>query len=92
MEQLYKMNSKTNSEIKFRWLRLCLKGEWTDAFPHTVSFVLEQGRMKFVRPLYRDLFNCPGGGKTLATETFLKNKQIYHGIAAMMIARDLGIE
>ena len=41
---------------------------------------------------YSDLFNCPGGGKTLATETFLKNKQIYHGIAAMMIARDLGIE
>jgi hypothetical protein len=24
--------------------------------PHVVSFLKEQGRMKFVRPLYRDLF------------------------------------
>ena len=36
-----------------RWLRLCVKAGWEDVFSMAVTFVSEQGRMKFVRPLYR---------------------------------------
>ena len=35
------------------WQKLCLKSNHEDIFQHVVKFVLEQGRMKFVRPLYR---------------------------------------
>jgi leukotriene-A4 hydrolase len=88
-DEVYKMNERTNSEIKFRWLRLALKGRHTDVFPNVVKFLTEQGRMKFVRPLYSELHGCPNGGKELAVDTFVANRHIYHGIAANMIAKDL---
>ena len=53
MEEIYKLNSVQNSEIKNKWIRLGLKGKWMNAVPRAVEMVTEQGRMKFLRPLYR---------------------------------------
>ena len=53
MEQLYNLNANNNSEIKFKWIRLGLKAKWMNAVPRAVQMVTEQGRMKFLRPLYR---------------------------------------
>ena len=53
MESLYKLNSVVNSEIRFRWIRLGLLAKWEDAVPRAVQMVTEQGRMKFLRPIYR---------------------------------------
>jgi len=70
---------------------LCLRmPKPTEAcYVDTVEFLGEQGRMKFVRPLYRDLFKA---NKSLALETFKKNRDNYHSIAQKMIAKDLGLE
>ncbi|XP_046999491.1 leukotriene A-4 hydrolase [Schistocerca americana] len=56
MEKIYKLNSVKNSEIRFRWLRLCIRGKWKEQIQHALDFVTEQGRMKFVRPIYRELY------------------------------------
>ena len=56
--------------------------------PVVVRFITSQGRMKFVRPLYRALFHSDMG-KDTAVSTFLENKDFYHPIAAKMIAADL---
>lgn len=88
MDKVYSMNGAKNSEIRFRWQILCLRGQWEAVFPHVVSFLLEQGRMKFVRPLYRNLHNCPGGSQ-LAKDTFVKNRRMYHPIAAALIEKDI---
>ena len=53
MQELYNLSAVNNSEIKFRWIRLGLRGKWKDAVPRAVEMVTEQGRMKFLRPLYR---------------------------------------
>ncbi len=53
MEKFYGFNAVNNSEIKHLWIRLGLKGHWQDAVPRAVQMVTEQGRMKFLRPLYR---------------------------------------
>lgn len=53
-----------------------------------VYFITSQGRMKFVRPLYRALHESKMG-KDLAVDAFLKNKDFYHPICAKMIASDL---
>lgn len=53
MDELYDMSSRNNSEIKFRWLRLGLKAHWTAVVAEAIKFITEQGRMKFVRPIYR---------------------------------------
>ena len=58
--------------------------------PIAIQFITTQGRMKYIRPLYRALFNsCLG--KDIAVATFLRNKDFYHPIAAKMIAADLGV-
>lgn len=53
-----------------------------------VYFITTQGRMKYVRPLYRALHESKMG-KDLAVDAFLKNKDFYHPICAKMIASDL---
>jgi len=53
-----------------------------------IRLATEQGRMKFTRPMYRELARVD---KNLAIETFLKHRDIYHPICAKMVARDLGL-
>ena len=53
MDQLYGLSSVKSSEIRFRWQMLCLKANYASIFSKVVAFVTEQGRMKYVRPLYR---------------------------------------
>ena len=53
MQEVYDFSSINNSEIKFRWIRLGLKSKWEGALPLAAQMVSEQGRMKFLRPIYR---------------------------------------
>jgi leukotriene-A4 hydrolase len=36
-----------------QWQELCVKADFEEIYPQVLEFVTEQGRMKFVRPLYR---------------------------------------
>lgn len=56
LTKLYKMEEVGNSEIKFRWLRLGLCAKWEPIVPHVTKFLRSVGRMKFVCPLFRDLY------------------------------------
>ena len=55
-----------------RWQMLCVASGWEDIYPKVVEFLEAQGRMKFVRPLYRNLYRTGGAGKELALATFAK--------------------
>jgi len=66
-----------------------LKSKNESIFPSVVEFVIEQGRMKFVRPLYRELYRVSDNGKEIARKTFLEHRKIYHSIAEKMVAKDL---
>lgn len=70
------------------YLTLSLPAGDTDVLPHVVDFLSEQGRMKFLRPLYRALYKSKEG-KQLALDTFAAQKAKYHPIAAKMICSDL---
>jgi len=89
LEDIYHFSDVKNSEIRSSWLSLCLTSSDQSCFEQTVKFVSEQGRMKFVRPLYRNLAKCGPEGFKLAHETFEKNKNYYHNIAVKMIQQDL---
>ncbi|KOB72364.1 Leukotriene A4 hydrolase, partial [Operophtera brumata] len=52
----YKLNTSKNAEIQYRWLRLCVRSKDTARVDDVLQFVNAQGRMKYVRPLYRDLY------------------------------------
>jgi leukotriene-A4 hydrolase len=76
-----------NSEIRSRWYTIALRAKDDRQFANTASFLKEQGRMKYVRPLYRDL--AKAAGVAHAKSVFARTKSIYHPIAAKMIQKDL---
>lgn len=49
-----------------------------------------QGRMKYLRPLYRALYRSKMG-RQLALDTFQAARASYHPIAQKMVAADLGL-
>lgn len=50
-----------------------------------------QGRMKFTRPLYRELFAFEET-RSVAVQTFTERASFYHPICRAMVAKDLGVE
>ena len=53
LEELHKFNAIKNCEIKLQWLLLCLINQLKSSIEVAIAFVNAQGRMKFVRPIYR---------------------------------------
>ena len=88
IDRAYSLTSSNNSEVKFRWQSLCLHSDCDWIVPHVVNFITSQGRMKFVRPLYRLLRSSSVGAET-AVQTFAANSESYHPIARKMVASDL---
>lgn len=87
LDRAYKFTACANAEIKFRWQSICIKCEASFIVPHIVNFVTSQGRMKYVRPLYR-LLRASKVGSEAALETFLKHQFMYHPICRKMIQTD----
>ena len=50
---LYDLQRTRNSEIRLHWQLLALKAQYAPVLDDVVAFITEQGRMKYVRPLYR---------------------------------------
>lgn len=61
IDKVYGFTKTKNSEVRFLWQILCLNSNYEEIFPEVVKFVEEQGRMKFVVPLYRNLYKCKNG-------------------------------
>ncbi|XP_005106910.1 leukotriene A-4 hydrolase isoform X2 [Aplysia californica] len=88
LEEVYHFNSVRNSEIRFVWLRLCLKVQWREAVPYVLNFVNEQGRMKFVRPLYRDMYAWVEV-RHRAIDNFLAQRAVMHSTTVKLLEKDL---
>lgn len=86
LDETYEFSKYTNSEIRFGWQMLAIKHKYEPVKPQVVAFITMQGRMKYVRPLYRELFKFDA---ELARSTFQQYKGFYHGIARKMIEKDL---
>jgi len=90
INSLYHLNDSTNSEIRFCWYMLGIQAGYEKVYDAAKAFLLEQGRMKFVRPLYRALHKNPAT-KEMAIATFKAEHTRYHNICSKMVATDLGI-
>lgn len=78
-----------NAEIRFRLMRLFIKARLT-RFDEIFEFANSNFRMKFVRPIYRDLANWDVG-KPLAVENYNKVKDQMMKVCAYTVAKDLGL-
>ncbi|KMQ94850.1 leukotriene a-4 hydrolase [Lasius niger] len=88
MTDTYQLDLVKNSEIRFIWLRLCIKSRWESKVSDALDFATAQGRMKFVRPIFRDLYEWQQI-RQRAIDVYLnkKNKMMY--VTAHMLAKDL---
>lgn len=88
MDAAYSLTVCANAEIKFRWQSICVRCEAPWIVPHVVAFITSQGRMKYVRPLYRALRNSRVGARK-AVEAFKRHGAMYHPICRKMLQQDL---
>ncbi|XP_072026586.1 leukotriene A-4 hydrolase-like isoform X2 [Amphiura filiformis] len=91
MGSCYKFDDTGNSEIKFRWLRLCIKAGYAKIIPKAIEYACKTGRLKFARPLFKDLYKWQKS-RQKAVEAFLENRENMHPITATMVAKDLEVD
>jgi leukotriene-A4 hydrolase len=92
LDAAYGLTQRRNAEVRLAWYRLALRADYAPVRGPLLAFLREQGRMKYIRPLYRALAACPApGSRDLALDTFRQLRASYHAIAAKMVARDLGL-
>uniref|UniRef100_A0A2K5C3T8 Leukotriene A(4) hydrolase n=1 Tax=Aotus nancymaae TaxID=37293 RepID=A0A2K5C3T8_AOTNA len=91
MQEVYNFNAINNSEIRFRWLRLCIQSKWEDAIPLALKMATEQGRMKFTRPLFKDLAAFDKS-QDQAVRTYQEHKASMHPVTAMLVGKDLKVD
>ncbi|XP_048011914.1 leukotriene A-4 hydrolase-like [Megalobrama amblycephala] len=91
MQEVYQLNSVKNAEVRFRWLRVCVRAHWEEAVPLALKMATEQGRMKFTRPLFKEVYNfCKYSDE--AVKTFKEHRGALHPVTAMLVAKDLKID
>ncbi|KAG7215114.1 hypothetical protein INR49_022762 [Caranx melampygus] len=91
MQEVYGLNTSMNAEIRFRWLRLCVRSRWEDAVPMALKMATEQGRMKFTRPLFREVFNFEKYREE-AVKMFLAYRSAMHPVTSGLVAKDLKVD
>ncbi len=53
LSKYLKLNELTyNAEVKYSWYRIALKAKQSDVVENVKKFLLSQGRMKYIRPVY----------------------------------------
>ena len=91
LETTYNLKNCKNSEIMFRFLRLCIRAKQMNRFDQIIAFADSNFRMKFCRPIYRDLGQWPEV-KPMAVEHFEKIRNQMMTVCAHTIAKDLGLK
>ena len=91
MSELYSLGKSPNVEILFRWIRLGLKAKWDPSVKEALNLVNIQGRMKFVRPLYRDLYAWEEK-RQQAVDNFIAHRDEMMFVCAEMVAKDLHVK
>ncbi|XP_047738379.1 leukotriene A-4 hydrolase [Hyalella azteca] len=89
MERHYGMFARTNCEIRSQWLRLALKARWEEAVGPALDFVTQQGRMKYTRPIYRELYAWGPPVRERAVAHFLEHEASMMHVSAHSLRGDL---
>ncbi|KAI5299195.1 hypothetical protein KEM56_003448 [Ascosphaera pollenicola] len=86
MGQAYGFSASQNYEVTARYYQVGLKSHDQAVIKPTQELLGCVGRMKHVRPLYRELAKFD---KQIAIDTFKKNEDFYHPICKNLVEKDL---
>ena len=83
---VYKFADSGNVEVVARYLMVALIAKDDSSYKPTAELLGKVGRMKFVRPLFKLL---SAANRSLAVDTFEKNREFYHPICRGQVEKDL---
>ncbi|KAJ5150993.1 Leucine aminopeptidase 2 [Penicillium canariense] len=86
MGEVYGLSQSANIEVANLYLQVGMKAGDESVIEPTTELLGRIGRMKFVRPLFRNLQKI---NRPVALETFEKYKDFYHPICRAMVEKDL---
>lgn len=86
----YHLDQTRNSEIRFRYMRLCIRARLMKKLDDILNFANSNFRMKFVRPIYKDISKWPEA-KPVAVANFEKVRDQMMRVCAVQVAKDLGL-
>lgn len=86
---VYEFTTSQNVELKSAYYVIAMRGSDSSSYAGVAELLGQVGRMKFVRPLFRELNKVD---RELALETFKKNQDFYHPICKGMVEKDLGLK
>ncbi|KAI0148706.1 leukotriene A-4 hydrolase [Xylariaceae sp. FL1272] len=85
----YNISSSKNVELKAAYYLIALQAVDRKELEGVVDLLGSVGRMKFVRPLYRELVKVD---RELAVKTFEANKDFYPSTTKGQLTKDLGLK
>ena len=90
MDEIYKFISTPNCEILYLFLRLGIKSRWEPSFDKTLEFLKTIGRLKYTRPLYRDLYKWDSK-RQFVINFFHENKHLLMASVVEGVCKDLNL-
>lgn len=86
MASTYAFAKSGNVEVVSRYFQIALKARDDSVYEPTAKLLANVGRMKFVRPLYKNLNEA---NREMAVKTFEENRDFYHPICRAQVEKDL---
>ena len=77
LEEAFEWTVSPNYELRAAWLEVGIRNEFEPALEEIENFLMEVGRMKFLRPLYSALIEIEGGQEK-AEEIYAEARPRYH--------------
>ncbi|EDW75514.2 uncharacterized protein Dwil_GK23897, isoform A [Drosophila willistoni] len=91
LEKTYNLQNSKNAEVRFRLNRLIIRARLINRLDELIEFANSNFRMKFCRPIYRDLAAWPEA-KPAAVKNFLSVKDQMMAVCVHTIEKDLGLK
>jgi aminopeptidase N len=87
LERAFALDTIGNMEVRFDWLMIAVRNGYQPSGPAVERFLGEQGRGKFVRPIYRALMDEGAWGQNLARTLYRDVRGRYHPIVQAGVDR-----
>ncbi len=84
LDSIYQLTAAQNVEVLVAWLRLAIRLRYEPAMNTLERVLTEQGRRKFLEPLYRDLMASERGSE-LAERVYARARPRYHTATRMTL-------
>ncbi|MGH6949638.1 MAG: M1 family metallopeptidase [Vitreimonas sp.] len=87
LQSAYGLDSIGNMEVRFDWLMIAVRNRFEPSTFAIATFLTEQGRGKFVRPLYRALMDQGEWGQNAARTIYGNARRTYHPLVQAGVDR-----